>query len=166
MVNTSLKQLKHHLAIFDQVVKERTTATAITEGTWGFEHIKACFRDEIIPFIKALKDIFNNFNQYLVDELAEVQTAFYHMKEQIKSLKGNVDANNVKMDMDEIETLNIELEHRVSKLVAENEHLKQTYKQLYDSIKPAHVQSKERRDALIKQVNLKSVEIFDLNAKL
>ncbi|GKF21044.1 hypothetical protein Tco_0069682 [Tanacetum coccineum] len=28
------------------------------------------------------------------------------------------------------ETLNIELEHRVTKLVAENEHLKQTYKQL------------------------------------
>ncbi|GJX63259.1 hypothetical protein Tco_0296159 [Tanacetum coccineum] len=58
------------------VVKERTTATAITEGTWGFEHTKACFRDEIIPFIKELKDIFNNFNQYLVDELADVQNVF------------------------------------------------------------------------------------------
>ncbi|GKG30235.1 hypothetical protein Tco_0420133, partial [Tanacetum coccineum] len=32
MVNTSLKELKHHLAGFDQVVKERTTATAIIEG--------------------------------------------------------------------------------------------------------------------------------------
>ncbi|GJZ71937.1 hypothetical protein Tco_0635788 [Tanacetum coccineum] len=52
MVNTSLKKLKRHLTGFDQVVKERTTATAITEGTWGFEHTKACFRDEIIPFIK------------------------------------------------------------------------------------------------------------------
>ncbi|GKG40518.1 hypothetical protein Tco_0467295, partial [Tanacetum coccineum] len=52
------------------------------------------------------------------------------LKEQIKSLKGNVDDSKVKMDMDEIETLNIELEHRVTKLVAENEHLKQTYKQL------------------------------------
>ncbi|GJX10855.1 retrovirus-related pol polyprotein from transposon TNT 1-94 [Tanacetum coccineum] len=58
------------------------------------------------------------------------------VKEKIKSLNGNVDENTVKMDMDEIETLNIELEHRVTKLVAENEHLKQTYKQLYDSIKP------------------------------
>ncbi|GJW99306.1 hypothetical protein Tco_0183220, partial [Tanacetum coccineum] len=73
MVNTSLKELKRHLTGFDQVVKERTTATAITEGTWGFEHTKACFRDEIIPFIKELKDIFNNFNQYLVEELADVQ---------------------------------------------------------------------------------------------
>ncbi|GJU65199.1 hypothetical protein Tco_1247034 [Tanacetum coccineum] len=51
MVNTSLKKLKHHLAGFDVVVKERTTATAITKGSWGFEHTKACFRDEVIPFV-------------------------------------------------------------------------------------------------------------------
>ncbi|GJU17714.1 retrovirus-related pol polyprotein from transposon TNT 1-94 [Tanacetum coccineum] len=44
-----------------------------------------------------------------------------------------------KMDIDEIETLNIKLDHRVSKLVAENEHLKQTYKKLYDSIKPTRI---------------------------
>ncbi|GJZ34298.1 hypothetical protein Tco_0580115 [Tanacetum coccineum] len=55
---------------------------------------------------------------------------------------------------------------KVTKLVAENEHLKQTYKQLYDSIKPKRVQSKEQCDALIKQVNIKSGEISDLNAKL
>nr|GEZ83006.1 hypothetical protein [Tanacetum cinerariifolium] len=70
MVNTSLKKLKHHLASFDVVVKERTIATAITEDTWGFEHTKACFRDEIIPFVKALKDLFNSFDQFLVDELS------------------------------------------------------------------------------------------------
>ncbi|GKB41020.1 hypothetical protein Tco_0885962, partial [Tanacetum coccineum] len=62
MVNTSLKKLKHHLDSFDVVVKERTMATTITEGSWGFEHTKACFRDEIIPFVKALKDIFNTFD--------------------------------------------------------------------------------------------------------
>ncbi|GJY85210.1 integrase, catalytic region, zinc finger, CCHC-type containing protein [Tanacetum coccineum] len=63
MVNTSLKKLKYHLANFDVVVKERTTPTAITEGTWGFKHTKACFKDEIIPFVKALKDLFSTFNQ-------------------------------------------------------------------------------------------------------
>ncbi|GJS93600.1 retrovirus-related pol polyprotein from transposon TNT 1-94 [Tanacetum coccineum] len=94
-------------------------------------------------------------------------TAMSSLKEQIKSLRGNVEDNSVKMDMDEIETLNIELEHRVTKLVTENEHLKQTYKQLYDSIKPKRVQSKEpMRLMLIKQVNIKSGEISDLNAKL
>ncbi|GJX87699.1 hypothetical protein Tco_0339713 [Tanacetum coccineum] len=84
MVNTSLKKLKYHLANFDVVVKERTTPTAITEGTWGFEHTKACFRDEIIPFVKALKDLFSTFNQQLVDELAEVQNVFYQMEQAVE----------------------------------------------------------------------------------
>nr|GFA90318.1 hypothetical protein [Tanacetum cinerariifolium] len=44
MVNSCLKKLKFHPASFDMVVQERTTATDITEGTWGFEHTKACFR--------------------------------------------------------------------------------------------------------------------------
>ncbi|GKD61350.1 hypothetical protein Tco_1298859, partial [Tanacetum coccineum] len=85
MVNTSLKKLKHHLAGFDVVVKERATPTAITEGSWGFEHTKACFRDEIIPFVKALKDLFNTFNQYLVDELFEVQNVFRQMEQAVEN---------------------------------------------------------------------------------
>ncbi|GKC41604.1 putative reverse transcriptase domain-containing protein [Tanacetum coccineum] len=48
-----------------------------------------------------------------------------------------MDENKIKKDLEEIETINIELDYRVTKLIAENEHLKQTYKQLYDSIKPA-----------------------------
>ncbi|GJT94939.1 retrovirus-related pol polyprotein from transposon TNT 1-94 [Tanacetum coccineum] len=98
MVNTSLKELKRHLAGFDQVVKERTTATAITEGTWGFEHTKACFRDEIIPFIKELKDIFNNFNQYLVDELADVQNVFYQMEQAVEQHRLESKTFEVKMN--------------------------------------------------------------------
>ncbi|GJU13685.1 retrovirus-related pol polyprotein from transposon TNT 1-94 [Tanacetum coccineum] len=84
MVNTSLKKLKYHLAGFDVVVKERTTPTAITEGSWGFEHTKACFRDEIIPFVKALKDLFNTFDQYLIDELSEVQNVFHQMEQAVE----------------------------------------------------------------------------------
>ncbi|GKA72712.1 retrovirus-related pol polyprotein from transposon TNT 1-94 [Tanacetum coccineum] len=112
MVNTSLKKLKYHLAGFDVVVKERTMATTITEGSWRFEHTKAYFKDEIIPFVKALKDIFHTFDQYLIDELTEA------------------------------------------------------YKQLYDSIKPTRIRSKEQCDALINQVNQNSMEIFDLNVSL
>ncbi|GKA59446.1 retrovirus-related pol polyprotein from transposon TNT 1-94 [Tanacetum coccineum] len=55
-----------------------------------------------------------------------------------KSLSGNMDKDKIKQDLEEIETINIELDHRVTKLIAENEHLKQTYKQLYDSIKTQH----------------------------
>ncbi|GJU53480.1 hypothetical protein Tco_1227194 [Tanacetum coccineum] len=66
------------------------------------------------------------------------------LKERIKSLSGKMNEDKIKKDIEEIETINIELDHRVSKLIAENEHLKQTYKQLYDSIKPAHIRSKEQ----------------------
>nr|GEV72250.1 retrovirus-related Pol polyprotein from transposon TNT 1-94 [Tanacetum cinerariifolium] len=96
----------------------------------------------------------------------EKDTVIMKLKERIKSLSGNVKEEKIKRELEEIETINIELDHRVIKLVAENKHLKQTYKQLYDSIKSSRVRSKEQCDALIKQVNIKSAEISDLNANL
>nr|GEV52832.1 hypothetical protein [Tanacetum cinerariifolium] len=84
MVNSSLKKLKFHLASFDVVVKEKTTVTTITEGTWGFEHTKACFRDDIIPFVKALKELFNLFDQFLINELTEVQNVFKQMEQAVE----------------------------------------------------------------------------------
>ncbi|GJZ44034.1 retrovirus-related pol polyprotein from transposon TNT 1-94 [Tanacetum coccineum] len=52
--------------------------------------------------------------------------------------------NKIKKDLEEIKTIKFELDHKVSQLIAENKHLKQTYKQLYDSIKPACIRSKEQ----------------------
>ncbi|GJT20691.1 retrovirus-related pol polyprotein from transposon TNT 1-94 [Tanacetum coccineum] len=98
MVNMSLKKLKYHLAGFDMVVKERTTLTTIIEGSWGFEHTKACFRDEIIPFVKALKDLFNIFNQYLVHELSEVQNVFHQMEQAVKQHRFESKTFEVKMN--------------------------------------------------------------------
>ncbi|GJT26283.1 hypothetical protein Tco_0906558 [Tanacetum coccineum] len=98
MVNTSLKKFKHHLAGFDVVVKERTMTTAITEGSWGFEHTKACFRDEIIRFVKALKDIFNTFKQYLIDELTEVQNVFHQMEQAVEQHRLESKTFEVKMN--------------------------------------------------------------------
>nr|GEY90554.1 hypothetical protein [Tanacetum cinerariifolium] len=43
LVNSCLKKLKFHLASFDMVVKERTTANAITKGTWGSNTPKLAF---------------------------------------------------------------------------------------------------------------------------
>ncbi|GKA34649.1 retrovirus-related pol polyprotein from transposon TNT 1-94, partial [Tanacetum coccineum] len=96
----------------------------------------------------------------------EKDTVIKKLKERIKSLSGKMNEDKIKKDLKEIVTINIELDHRVSKLIAENEHLKQTYKQLYDSIKPARIRSKEQCDDLINQVNIKSVEISNLNARL
>nr|GEW59442.1 hypothetical protein [Tanacetum cinerariifolium] len=88
------------------------------------------------------------------------------LKEKIKSLSANVKEEKIKRELEEIETINIELDHRVTKLVAKNKHLKQTYKQLYDSIKSSRIRSKEQCDDLIKQVNIKSAKNSDLNANL
>ncbi|GJS32683.1 retrovirus-related pol polyprotein from transposon TNT 1-94 [Tanacetum coccineum] len=44
--------------------------------------------------------------------------------------------------------------------------LPKTYKQLYDSIKPSRVRTKEHVESLVNQLNQKSVEITDLNAQL
>ncbi|GKD65070.1 hypothetical protein Tco_1307178 [Tanacetum coccineum] len=79
LVNESFKKLKFHLARFDNVVKIRTTSDARTEGEWGFEHTKAVFNNEIIPFLKYLKDIFNVFDRDLLNEIMEVPTVFNQM---------------------------------------------------------------------------------------
>nr|GEY97801.1 hypothetical protein [Tanacetum cinerariifolium] len=96
----------------------------------------------------------------------EKDTVIVKLKERLKSLSGNVQEGKIKRKLEEIEMINIELDHRVTKLVVENEHLKQTYKQLYDLIKSLRVRSKEQCDDLIKQVNIKSAENSDLNASL
>ncbi|GJW98068.1 hypothetical protein Tco_0179876 [Tanacetum coccineum] len=79
LVNESLKNLKFHLARFDNAVKIRTTPDACTEGERGFEHTKAVFNKEIIPFLKSLKDIFNVFDRDLLNEIMEVQIVFDQM---------------------------------------------------------------------------------------
>nr|GEU35845.1 hypothetical protein [Tanacetum cinerariifolium] len=174
MVNSSLKKLKFHLACFDIVVKEKTTATAITEGTWGFEHTKACFRDDIIPFMKALKELFNSFDQFLIDELTKVQNVFKPMEQAVE--QHSVEKNkfqdkmkNVLKDNDQlleqalsVDIVNIVVHDHVNSACMDVN----TYKKLYDSIKSSRVRSKEQCDDLIKQVNLKSAEISDLNASL
>ncbi|GJT40136.1 hypothetical protein Tco_0940001 [Tanacetum coccineum] len=55
----------------------------------------------------------------------------------------------VKHDIDVIETTNIELEHKVSKLLKENETLKRHYTELSDSIKTTRAKTIEHTTSLI-----------------
>nr|GEU79855.1 hypothetical protein [Tanacetum cinerariifolium] len=75
--------------------------------------------------------------------------------------------------IDEIEKINIELEHSVAKLLLENEnlrkeqeHLKSIFKDQFDSIGKTRVQSKEHCDSLVAQINAKSLENSNLNSQL
>ncbi|GJV82768.1 hypothetical protein Tco_1522666 [Tanacetum coccineum] len=103
----------------------------------------------------------------------EKDTVIRKLKDKIKSLSGKDSVEKVKKDIDEIETINIELEHSVAKLLSKNEnlrkereHLKSIYKDQFDSIRKICVQSKEHCDSLIAQINAKSVENSDLNAQI
>nr|GFB61989.1 hypothetical protein [Tanacetum cinerariifolium] len=182
-------------------------------GTWGFEHTKAYFHDDIIPFVKNLKELFTLFDQCLIDEVTKVQNIFKQMelaveqhcaektkfqtkmenvlkendrlltqalsveivnivihdcmnvnclnvdacahcvffrkyfaelfeinelkaqvqekdtmilklKEKINYFSGDDKERKAKREVEEIETQNLELDHKVTKLVAKNEHLK------------------------------------------
>ncbi|GJX45048.1 hypothetical protein Tco_0261724, partial [Tanacetum coccineum] len=317
LVNASLKKLKFHLAQFDSVVKKKTTPNARTEGEWGFEHTKSVFNNEIIQFLKSLKDIFNVFDKDLLNEIMKVQTIFDQidaaiqqssvdkqcleiskkelllendrllqqimsqdvlltmmnsmsligesvnmerkrnefgdkcfnldaellklqnahndllksysqlekhcislelsvqlnqeifqkhescdnqnaleipnffenndlkaqlqekdttickLKEIIKSMREKSKEENVNYDYCEIETKNVELENRVAKLLSENErlckeinHVKQVFKDQFDSIKKTRVRTKEHSDSLIDKLNLKFAETEDLKAQI
>ncbi|GJX41004.1 hypothetical protein Tco_0255994 [Tanacetum coccineum] len=86
-------------------------------------------------------------------QLQAKNSTINNLKEQIKNVHEKSNEAKVKHDIDVIETINIELEHKVAKLLQENEHLKQTYKELYDSIKKTRIQTKDHNDSLIAQVN-------------
>nr|GFA81038.1 hypothetical protein [Tanacetum cinerariifolium] len=83
---------------------------------------------------------YNSFSQQSVpsfDQLFEINElnaqsqekdmVIMKLKERIKSLSENMKEEKIKQELKEIETINIELDHRMTKLIAENEHLKQTY---------------------------------------
>nr|GEU29070.1 retrovirus-related Pol polyprotein from transposon TNT 1-94 [Tanacetum cinerariifolium] len=164
MVNSSLKKLKFHLASFDVTVNECKRCVIIKTELQRDYIKKECYDNLFKQYIILEKhcislevdtqleqEMFqrnNSFSQRSAstfDQLFEINnlkaqsqkkdTTIMKLKERIKSLSGNLKEEKIERKLKDIETINIELDHRVTKLVIENEHLKQTHKQLYDSIK-------------------------------
>ncbi|GKC37390.1 hypothetical protein Tco_1049774, partial [Tanacetum coccineum] len=94
MVNTSLKKLEHQLAGFDVVVKERTTPTTITEGTWGDNSISNQSAQSVDQLFELNK---------LKAQSQEKDTIIKKLKERIQSLSGKVNEDKIKKDIEEIE---------------------------------------------------------------
>nr|GEW37647.1 hypothetical protein [Tanacetum cinerariifolium] len=111
----------------------------------------------------------NNFKA----QLPAKDTTICKLKEHIKTMRENDKEEKVKHEMDEIETINIELEHNVTKLLSKNErlhkeikHLKKIYKDQFDSFKKTRALSKEHNDSLIAQLNSKLMANADLKIQL
>ncbi|GKB36558.1 hypothetical protein Tco_0881500 [Tanacetum coccineum] len=86
---------------------------------------------------------FNNDLEYLKSSDPD-RTATESIKEKSNEAK-------VKHGIDVIETINIELEHKVSKLLKKNKTLKRHYKELSDSIKTTRAKTIEHTTSLIAQ---------------
>ncbi|GJX83981.1 hypothetical protein Tco_0333462 [Tanacetum coccineum] len=112
-------------------------------------------------------------NNDLKAQLQDKVTTICKLKDIIKSMRKKSKEENVNYDYCEIETKNVELENSVAKLLSENEHLcneinhvKQVFKEQFDSIKKTRVRTKEQSDSLIDKLNLKSAENEDLKAQI
>ncbi|GJV24277.1 hypothetical protein Tco_1376972 [Tanacetum coccineum] len=133
----------------------------------SFQSNKPCKNQESPEF----REFFENND--LKAQLQGKTTLICNLKNQIKSVKEASNEPKVKHDIDVLKTINIKLESSVAKLLAENEkinkeneHLTQTYKDLYDSIKMTRIQTKDHNDSLIAQVNSKTVKNADLKAQI
>ncbi|GJT57952.1 hypothetical protein Tco_0993006 [Tanacetum coccineum] len=82
-------------------------------------------------------------------QLQAKTTLICNLKNQIKSVKEASNEAKLKNDIDVIDTINIELEHKVAKLLKENKTLKKHYKDLYDSIKVTRTMNIEQKNSLI-----------------
>ncbi|GJW88643.1 hypothetical protein Tco_0163983 [Tanacetum coccineum] len=153
IVNTSLKKLKHHLAGFDVVVKERTTPTAITEEQAVEQH-----RLESKTFEIKMNQVLNE-NERLLEQV---------LSNDIVNIIVNSSVNNASVNVHEYEKC-LQLETGLQTDFIEKEIYDKLFKSFTTLEKHCislEFESKEQCDDLINQVNLKSVEIYDLNARL
>ncbi|GJY44552.1 hypothetical protein Tco_0432765 [Tanacetum coccineum] len=128
----------------------------------------------------SLKKTFAQFQKYFsrmeahcVDLKLKYQNQALKFGQHGQILNETSNKAKIKMEKDVLETINIKLEHSVAKLLAKNEqlnkenkHLKQTYKDIYDSIKKTRVQMKDHNDSLIAQINSKTVENANLKSQI
>nr|GEX44310.1 xylulose kinase-1 [Tanacetum cinerariifolium] len=87
--SNDLKKLK------SKALKERTkvsrpikaftviTPTTITDGERGFEQTKACYLQEVIPFLKTLKDNFEGIQKVLTKEVKEMKDVFEELEAEV-----------------------------------------------------------------------------------
>nr|GFC07691.1 hypothetical protein [Tanacetum cinerariifolium] len=127
-----------------------------------YSHLeKHCIFVEVSMKLK--QEVFQNDESCVYQNAPEIPEYFENndLKDQLKDKEMT------------ISTINEELENSVAKLLSENErlckeinHVKQVFKDQFDSIKQTRVLQKEHSDSLINKLNLKSTKHEDLKAQI
>ncbi|GJW59542.1 hypothetical protein Tco_0108877 [Tanacetum coccineum] len=178
-VNKRLMQMQESKVVLSKALDASLVVTECS-GTKSNEHItSSSSRTYITHVVDAdirpvwVQSVTLFEINYLKAQLQAKTTLICNLKNQIKSVKEASNEAKLKKEINVLETINIELESSVAKLLAENEklnkeneHLKQTYKELYDSIKKIRIQMKDHNGSLIAQVKSKTVENADLKAQI
>nr|GEV70341.1 retrovirus-related Pol polyprotein from transposon TNT 1-94 [Tanacetum cinerariifolium] len=106
-------------------------------------------------------------------QLKDKDTTIHKLEDTIKSLRKNNKEEIADHDRCDLVTTNAELENSVAKLLSKNEclckeinHVKQVFKDQFDSIKQTRVLQKEHCNSLINKLNLKSTKHDDLKAQI
>ncbi|GJW23511.1 putative reverse transcriptase domain-containing protein [Tanacetum coccineum] len=181
LTNDPIERLNKAMTFFSETKSKKQDASSrYGNDTYALDaDIKPIYDEEKMAESKniLLKRPLPNFNKifskleaHCINLELQLQNNVLKSGQHGQFLKAKSNEAKVQNDIDKIETINIELEHSVAKLLSENEHLhkdneqlKKTYKDLYDSIKKTRVQTKDHNDSLIAQLNKKSIENTDLN---
>nr|GEV22597.1 retrovirus-related Pol polyprotein from transposon TNT 1-94 [Tanacetum cinerariifolium] len=111
----------------------------------SLESKNCCLKKTVAQFQKD----FSRLEAHCVNLELKYQNQVLNKGQQSQFLKEKSNKAKVKHDIDVIETINIELEHKVAKLLKENETLKTNYKELFDSVKITRVKMTEHTTSLI-----------------
>ncbi|GJR07254.1 retrovirus-related pol polyprotein from transposon TNT 1-94 [Tanacetum coccineum] len=149
--------------IMNIVVSSCVVRESMNMSNCIFENWSMCLELETEPF-KQTKMVEKDVYDKLVKDYLTLEKHFISI-ESSHELRYE-DREEIKKDIDEIDTQTIEMEHRVVRLKNENDHLKQTYKNLFDSIKKACAKNNDQSASLMEQINKISVENDDLKAQI
>ncbi|GJT15111.1 retrovirus-related pol polyprotein from transposon TNT 1-94 [Tanacetum coccineum] len=171
---------------FEKTCKKRITQTGLTEREMGFEQTKACYLTEVIPFFKTLKEHFEGIRKALTKEVKEMKEIFKELEAEVDQNAIHRKHDEIEFtEMHDAHTVVqarcLELEAELSKLHdkvqmndhtelvnhfsnlelfrAENEKVKQHYKELYDSIKITRAKHIEQITGLLTENENLKVQI-------
>ncbi|GJV49746.1 hypothetical protein Tco_1439958 [Tanacetum coccineum] len=119
---------------------------AIFKQKSSLENENRCLKKTITDLLKQVADVKEEMT--CPNSLTSVQNG--HV------LSDKSDEAKIKFDIEDLETINIELEFCVASLLKENEHLKKIYQNLFDSIKHSWVQTTSSNISQNEAENLKS----------
>nr|GEX69815.1 hypothetical protein [Tanacetum cinerariifolium] len=142
---------------FDKTCKKRITPTGFTDGERGFKQTKACYLQEVIPFFKTLKYNFKGNQKALTKEVKEMKDVFEELEAEVAQFAVDRKRDTTDSQITKLTNQVTHLQAQNDLFRAENDKIKQHYKELYDSIKITRTKHIEQVTKLTTEnVNLKT----------